>query len=655
MKLTAAILFVLTVPALASAGGWVIENEDNDHYFYSGKEGATKEALEAYADSLLEGGHVTHLFWCVNGQRPNYDSKVWDPIWKALEDKEVQWGYCSKVWPTCAKTLFDEGIDPYRVWIDRTRAKGASPWVSMRMNDNHDGWLAHGARVCQWYKDHPQFRILPGYKGVQWGPYSLDFAHPEVRDYTFALFEEIVNRYADADGIEMDFLRASNYFKDEEAVTNAPVMTAFIARCRAAANAVGAKRGRPYQLAIRLPITLDGALKAGFDAVEIARQGLCDVIIVCSESRDYTDWEIPFGAWKAKVGAVNPKIRLVAGTTAWSHNPASLKGWTAMMRDRGAEDFYVFNLQWANEALKKAVHPGAAFAADVCTKGARAFYVDTRTPPMPQLPPVVVKGEFAKAAFRPGAWTYAANGAAPRAIDFSKRLNLRKGQAPDGKDYPPLTKLRLTGVLESEKDGEALLGMGFDWRWELFVNGQNVFGRTAMVDARDRGVLGRASDWTVAVPVKKGANVVVVEIVAGENCFGEMKALDPAAYKDGVDLAAQRDYEARVKSGEAVRPYLPRFPYALAKSGAFPLALPKDVRAESSAVVELTLTKQEDAPVTVRLNGQTAKGELVVDKKVVRIRAAFPLTALKGGVAEIAFDGVPNSSAKVTSIGLLLD
>ena len=38
-------------------------------------------------------------------------------------------------------------------------------------------------------------------------------------------------------------------------------------------------------------------------------------------AQDYTDWEIPFGAWKAKVGAVNPKIRLVAGTTAWSHNP----------------------------------------------------------------------------------------------------------------------------------------------------------------------------------------------------------------------------------------------------------------------------------------------------------------------------------------------
>lgn len=654
MKLSVALLSALTVPALASAGGWVIENEDNDHYFYSGEKGATKEALEAYADSLLEGNHVTHIFWCVNGQRPNFDSKVWDPIWKALEDPKVQWGYCSKEWPTCAKTLFDAGIDPYRVWIDRTRAKGASPWVSMRMNDNHDGWLEHGARVCQWYKDHPQFRIIPGFKGGQWGPYALDFSHPEVRDYTFALFEEIVNRYADADGIEMDFLRASDYFKDEEAVTNAPIMTAFIARCRAAADAVGKKRGRPYQVAIRLPISIEETLKVGFDAVEIARRGLCDVIIVCNQSRNFSDWEVPFEDWKAKIGAVNPKIRLVAGTTAWSHDPASLKGWTSVMRDRGAEDFYVFNLQWATEALKKAVHPGAAFAADVCAKGERAFYVDTRTPPMPTLPPAVVKGDFAKAAFKPGAWTYSANGAEPRAIDFSKRLNLRKGQAPDGKDYPPLSKLRLTGVLESEKDGEALLGMGFDWRWELLVNGKKVFGRTELVDARDR-VRMRASDWTLAVPVKKGTNEVVVEIVAGENCFGEMKALDPAAFKDGVDLAAQRDYEERVKSGEAVKPYPPRFPVALAKSGTFPLTLPKDVRAESSAVVELTLTQKEEAPVTVRLNGQAAKGELVVNKKVVRIRASYPLTALKGGVSEIGFDGVPNSSAKVTCIGLLLN
>ena len=61
MKLTAAILSVLTVPALASAGGWVIENEDNDHYFYSGKEGATKEEAEAMKKKLVDAGATVEV------------------------------------------------------------------------------------------------------------------------------------------------------------------------------------------------------------------------------------------------------------------------------------------------------------------------------------------------------------------------------------------------------------------------------------------------------------------------------------------------------------------------------------------------------------------------------------------------------------------
>ena len=355
--LSAAYVAAVTLRA-DSAEPWVVENEDNDHYFYCGEKGATREALEAYADSLLEGGRVNRIFWCVNGQRPNYDSKVWEPIWAALGEESVQWGHGGKAWPVCAKALFDAGIDPYRVWIDRTRAKGASPWVSMRMNDNHDGWLPHAARVCRWYKDHPEFRTLPGYTGRRWEPYALDFAHPEVREHTFALFDEIVNRY-DADGVEMDFMRASTYFRTDQGRAHAPVMTEFIRRCRTAAAKAGAKRGRDYAVAIRLPYTLERALSLGFDAVEIARQGLVDVIIVCNESQDRSDWNVPFDVWKAKIGAANPKVRLVAGTTAWMHRtPETLRGWTSEMRGKGAEDFYIFNLHWADEALRKAVRQG---------------------------------------------------------------------------------------------------------------------------------------------------------------------------------------------------------------------------------------------------------------------------------------------------------
>ena len=364
---------------------WVIENEDNDHYFYGDASKATKATLEAYADSLLEGNYVTHVFWCVNGQRPNYDSKVCEPIWAALEDKEVQWGYCSKDWPTNAKLMHDAGIDPYAVWIARTRERGASPWVSMRMNDNHDGWLPHGARVSDFYKKHPEWRMSPDYRGGQWWPYALDFAHPEVRDFTLSLFREIVERY-DADGVELDFLRCSTYLHD--ARKNAPIMTEFIRKCRECVEEAGKRRNRKMLLAIRMEPTISLALDHGFDVVEIAKSGLVDVIIPCNSS-PAQHWDISITEWKRAIHAVAPQVRIVAGTTAgygdkgrW-HDPASLRAWAASMHAEGADDLYFFNLHWARENVRRAIHPGACTSPENAQKGPRSFLVDSASATFP--------------------------------------------------------------------------------------------------------------------------------------------------------------------------------------------------------------------------------------------------------------------------------
>lgn len=40
-------------------------------------------------------------------------------------------------WAVNAKRLFDQGIDPYEVWIGECRKRGVEAWVSMRMNDYH--------------------------------------------------------------------------------------------------------------------------------------------------------------------------------------------------------------------------------------------------------------------------------------------------------------------------------------------------------------------------------------------------------------------------------------------------------------------------------------------------------------------------------------
>ncbi len=371
--------FALATGEVLAERPWVIENEDNDHYFYGDASKATKASLEAYVDTLLEGGYVTHIFWCVNGQRPNYDSKVCEPIWAALEDSEVQWGYCSKDWPTNAKLMHDAGIDPYAVWIARTRELGASPWVSVRMNDNHDGWLPHGARVADFYKKHPEWRMMPDYRGGQWWPYALDFAHPEVRDYTLALVREIAGRY-DADGIELDFLRCETYLHDGS--RNAPIMTEFIRKCRECVETAGKRRNRKMLLAIRVEPTVALALEHGFDVVEIAKSGLVDVVIPCNSS-PAQHWDIPVDEWKRLIHAVAPQVRVVAGTTAgyggkgrW-HDAASLRAWAASMLAAGVGDLYFFNLHWSREDVRRAIHPGACTSPENTKKGPRSFLVDS--------------------------------------------------------------------------------------------------------------------------------------------------------------------------------------------------------------------------------------------------------------------------------------
>ena len=383
-------LSVLAVSLVASAGGWVIVNEDNDGFFVPKRPNISTRDLDERIDELLSGGRVTHVFWCVNGCRPNYDSKVWEPIWAALEDPKTDYADTPRTWPENVKALFDQGIDPAKYWIEKTRQKGASPWVSMRMNDNHFIWVPHVVRVCRFNQEHPEWWVVPHYSGGQWEPYALDFARKEVRDHTFALVDEIVRRY-DADGIELDFCRAVTYFNETNAVRCTPVMTAFIARCRAAAQAEAARRKRPYAVAIRLAHDPETARRRGFDAVEIARRGLVDAIIVCSDAADM-GWDRSFEAWRRVLGEAAPRVRLVAGTTGGFslsrrlHNPASLRAWADLQRDAGAKDLYIFNHQYMTKAARSAVCDGTAFVATPAV-GPREFAVSQIIPPTGDLPP----------------------------------------------------------------------------------------------------------------------------------------------------------------------------------------------------------------------------------------------------------------------------
>ena len=133
-----ALLFLLTATLWAGEKRPVlIINEDNDHYFKQTADLMTLEALQAYIDRMKDS-HVTHFFMCPQGQRTSYDSKVHERIWDGMADgSPVNYGpgEDGKRWTSNCKKLFEMGIDPYTVWIDRCREDGISPFGAVSSCD----------------------------------------------------------------------------------------------------------------------------------------------------------------------------------------------------------------------------------------------------------------------------------------------------------------------------------------------------------------------------------------------------------------------------------------------------------------------------------------------------------------------------------------
>ena len=93
--------FVLLILCLGPVQGLmadVVVNCDNDHYFTAGpladelpiEERFSEAGLRKYIDLIARGGRVTHVFMCAVGQRANYDSKICDPIWMALDEAKAR-------------------------------------------------------------------------------------------------------------------------------------------------------------------------------------------------------------------------------------------------------------------------------------------------------------------------------------------------------------------------------------------------------------------------------------------------------------------------------------------------------------------------------------------------------------------------------------
>ena len=327
-------------------GGMLVINEDNSHFFGARKpEDMTLAGLNAFVDQYA-GSAVTHLFLCPNAMRASFRSRSRDAIWDPVDSKEP-----GDLWPQNAKRLFEAGLDPYEVWINRCREKGVSPWLSMRMNDVHSVDEPDNFMHSSFWRDHPEYWRVPNGSAGPWVNRAMNYAHAAVWEHQMAFVRELLQRY-DPDGLELDWMRFGYHLTPGREKEEGGILTDFVREARSLTAECSKKRGHPVLLAVRVPAHPDAAAGLGMDGVLWAREELVDMVVPCPFWTS-SDFDIPVELWLERLGEAAKRVTVAPGIehnarpwpggAAVANDLASLRGFAASAYHRGTLSLYLFN------------------------------------------------------------------------------------------------------------------------------------------------------------------------------------------------------------------------------------------------------------------------------------------------------------------------
>ncbi|MBO5958511.1 MAG: hypothetical protein J6Q65_00160, partial [Lentisphaeria bacterium] len=132
-----------------------------------------------------------------------------------------------------------------------------------------DLWLDHKEMLRAWYR-----HTWRGY----WIDNGFDYGRRDVYQYHLNMVREYLLDY-EADGIELDWMRAMPIFKPGYDETNMGIMTQFMRDVKAAALEAEKKFGHRIRIAARVPYQPQEAYALGMDVNTWAVEGLIDVLI----------------------------------------------------------------------------------------------------------------------------------------------------------------------------------------------------------------------------------------------------------------------------------------------------------------------------------------------------------------------------------------
>jgi hypothetical protein len=316
----------------------VIFNNDGDDAIYFARE-ATPEGLWAVRGAPVLDSQVDTMCYCVNIGLGMFRVPV--PFGELLT-KEYMKGRRN-----ITDELVAQGTDALRVMVERCRSNDIELFVSLRMNDIHDGVNAKWNEVffSQWKKDHREWLHGNAEDKPPFGYWSgADYARPEVRDYVCTMVEHFCSRY-DVDGVELDFWRHPPHFRTcawgEPATTEeCALMTEMLRRIRAMTRRVADERGRPLLICARILEDVELSVHQGLDLATWLREDLLDLLVTGEFTQDKWTELIRLGrAHDVPVYAgLRRNVPLKDGYLE------SLRGQALTAHHLGASGVYLFNL-----------------------------------------------------------------------------------------------------------------------------------------------------------------------------------------------------------------------------------------------------------------------------------------------------------------------
>ncbi|WP_372934814.1 hypothetical protein [Mariniphaga sediminis] len=325
----------------------LIANEDGFTFLYHSGDDLGANDLKTYL-SRWKDTNVDMVAYCVafGGFVTFYQSSIADPIGTGYKTSEK---IEQNRWLRNRERLVREAGDYIGLVFSFLKEMGIAPVASFRMNDIHLSEDPAGPLAGSFWKKNPQWRIGSSY--------YLDYAVPEVRDYLRQLINEVIHKFPDVAGIELDGMRTPVLFENGKGQELAPLLTELIRQIRTDLDAASLAQGKPrYVLRVNVPRSPELALKCGMDVATWDAEKLVDSI---SPGCYGTDFQIPIERWKAflsqrtLVHAYFNSGRI----SSQYHSLEEYRGAAANAYATGADGVYLFNLPCFDEMAALLLRP----------------------------------------------------------------------------------------------------------------------------------------------------------------------------------------------------------------------------------------------------------------------------------------------------------